>query len=737
MPVLTVTDYILTGAGKAGLYVQFRDNRNPTIVFTSATPTDGNGQFSMAGSPPPPADYSAYTSPLLGVGAVWTLYDPHFRVAYTRGDDAVLNSVTVAAAPADPTAPYAALLADGVTATPAGAVFGKVLDWGGMAYNYKAYGCKLDGVTDDTTKAQAVHAAVIAAGGGEIDHPGGVLRITGALTAQMAAASQGITFRGVGRGVSVISQATVNTDCLVLGATNAEVGDYMRLSGMSLKCAVSVNATGKCLRLNNCLHGVFESFEVSGGGYGIYLEGQNEQHHIRDVNFGNHSVNAFSMGNLNGGGAGGPLNLPAIQKCKFEHWRIGSSNNNGGANAGGPAIVLTAGSLGGSQTSLNFTLERITIEGWIHHQISLGSVNAFEISHFENEVVSGLPDNTYSVIINTGAQNGSGVFRNCLLAVRDNGGVNRFANGIYGGGQSLYENILFSGAGAAVADFNFTGAIGGLVMNSTLSNGGLVVIGGSSSQYLMFINLRLSNGRPTTVDSANNHIPGAIANDPNALGFRFSSDLMGFYAAEANTRWWLSRGGVGLNFPNSALVFGMPGNPVSAGIGIISGPSLGVAGRLALSDVATTQAPAAASAGLFSTTSVPTTQGINGDGAFSPTRGKWYFKQGTTWYDSRIVQLPSEAVLVSGVDASLGDAIQVTLTAARLVGAPGNLIPGQIITLTFIQGGAGAFAVTWNAIFKGLTWSNAGNAAGTRSTIPFWYDGVNLNQLGAQTPYAV
>lgn len=79
---LTVTDFVLTGAGKVGVYVQLRDNIS-AAVFTSASPTDSNGQFSIANLPP--ADYSAYTSPNI-VTPVWTLYDPHYRVGYTKSD---------------------------------------------------------------------------------------------------------------------------------------------------------------------------------------------------------------------------------------------------------------------------------------------------------------------------------------------------------------------------------------------------------------------------------------------------------------------------------------------------------------------------------------------------------------------------------------------------------------------------------------------------------------------------
>jgi hypothetical protein len=69
------------------------------------------------------------------------------------------------------------------------------------------------------------------------------------------------------------------------------------------------------------------------------------------------------------------------------------------------------------------------------------------------------------------------------------------------------------------------------------------------------------------------------------------------------------------------------------------------------------------------------------------------------------------------------------------VGLPLNPTVGQRATFTLIQGGVGAFAVTWNAVFKGLTWSDTGNAVNTRSSVAFIYDGTSWNQDGAQTPY--
>lgn len=109
-----------------------------------------------------------------------------------------------------------------------------------------------------------------------------------------------------------------------------------------------------------------------------------------------------------------------------------------------------------------------------------------------------------------------------------------------------------------------------------------------------------------------------------------------------------------------------------------------------------------------------------------------YLKAGGAFAHTR--QTPTEAVLVSGISANLGDVIAVTLTAARLVGAPLNPTVGQRLIFTFVQGGAGAFAVTWNAVFK-VTWSNTGNATGARSSISFVWDGTNWNQDAAQAPY--
>jgi len=106
----------------------------------------------------------------------------------------------------------------------------------------------------------------------------------------------------------------------------------------------------------------------------------------------------------------------------------------------------------------------------------------------------------------------------------------------------------------------------------------------------------------------------------------------------------------------------------------------------------------------------------------------------TTASSGATIQTPTEAILVSGIDATLGSIILVTLSAARVVGAPLKLVKGQELEFTFIQGGAGAWAVTWNAIFK-KTWSDVGNATAARTSIKFRYDGTNLNQSAGQSLY--
>lgn len=86
------------------------------------------------------------------------------------------------------------------------------------------------------------------------------------------------------------------------------------------------------------------------------------------------------------------------------------------------------------------------------------------------------------------------------------------------------------------------------------------------------------------------------------------------------------------------------------------------------------------------------------------------------------------------VDIASGGVFTVTLGGNRTMGLPTSVISGYRIHFTIIQDGTGGRTLAWNAAYK-VSWSDAGNTAGKRSTIAFVYDGTNWNQDGAQTPY--
>jgi hypothetical protein len=228
LPVLAITDYVLTGVGKAGLYVQFRDNVTPATTFTTVNPTDGNGQFNFVSSPPPPAEYSVYTSPLVGAGAFWTLYDPHFRIGYTRGDDAVLNSVTVKDSSISPYTP---------TAGVGGGDFATAVRMAGPGpwfdVTHPLYGAKGDGSTDDTAAIQAaINACAANTRSGTVFFPPGVYMISVPLTSS----SKSIRFSGSGaNAISTIRPTVgfVGAALLIVTTVGAVIEDLFFQPGTS------------------------------------------------------------------------------------------------------------------------------------------------------------------------------------------------------------------------------------------------------------------------------------------------------------------------------------------------------------------------------------------------------------------------------------------------------------------------------------------------------------------------
>lgn len=102
-----------------------------------------------------------------------------------------------------------------------------------------------------------------------------------------------------------------------------------------------------------------------------------------------------------------------------------------------------------------------------------------------------------------------------------------------------------------------------------------------------------------------------------------------------------------------------------------------------------------------------------------------------------------EAAQVVATDATpdlncmAGNVVTFTATAASAWNAPEVIPPaGSEITVTITQGGAGGYAITWNAAYVFPTaFSNAGNSVGTKTTVRFVSDGTKLVALGANVWY--
>ena len=102
---------------------------------------------------------------------------------------------------------------------------------------------------------------------------------------------------------------------------------------------------------------------------------------------------------------------------------------------------------------------------------------------------------------------------------------------------------------------------------------------------------------------------------------------------------------------------------------------------------------------------------------------------------TRTIQAISAAATTDPNGATSGEIVQPGALAQNVtVSAPTNATKGKILTFRFLQDGTGGWTVGWNAVFK-HAWSDTGNTANKRSTISFYYDGSNWNQIGAQSPY--
>lgn len=106
--------------------------------------------------------------------------------------------------------------------------------------------------------------------------------------------------------------------------------------------------------------------------------------------------------------------------------------------------------------------------------------------------------------------------------------------------------------------------------------------------------------------------------------------------------------------------------------------------------------------------------------------------QGITYNDTIVKTVISAGTVA--VDALAQTELRITLNANTTISAPTNSFKGQRITFVLVQDGTGAWTVTWDAVFK-KSWSDTGNTASKRSIVTFSYNGVNWEQISAQTPY--
>ena len=343
----------------------------------------------------------------------------------------------------------------------------------------------------------ATIAAVVLANGGLMIGPPGNYHIDQALPINMGQANVGMIIAGAGEGVTTITQDTAATDVFQLGANSLEVADNIAIRDMT------ISATRYGLNLNNVLHGIFERLVITGGVSNVFTQGQCESNVYRNLQLLLASGRAFdARGNLNGGGAGGPLNLPENQKCRWEHIRIFGSG-------GLYAFDLDAGSLGGQQTSPACRIDHLIFESNTQNSMRLGHVGAF-VSNITNEDHPSVDSTNVGILIDSGA----GFIRltDSTLGGQSNGHTYKYCiqqiDGIL-----LMENVI-TGAGGASATADIYLGAGNLV--STLIN--VAVTDAAHLSYNhhrgMFINVLDSSGVPLNLSAGAAFVAGLAARFP-------------------------------------------------------------------------------------------------------------------------------------------------------------------------------------------------------------------------------
>jgi Pectate lyase superfamily protein len=304
------------------------------------------------------------------------------------------------------------------------------------------FDAKGDGVTDDTASLQLAINTVISKGGGVIQIPAGTFNISGPLTVSMGAASINVSIQGAGTNVTIINQLSSVSDIFQIGTVSQEWADNLSFSNFQ---TIGGNYA---FNITNSLKGTYENITITSPVVGLYLRGANERHIFKNIAIEGATLNGISAGNSNGTLGVGSLDIPEMQKCRFEKIRVASTT-------GGAAITMT--SAGGVSVCLHNVFDEILFEGNARNGIEFNYCGNTSVRMLTNEAFSLDTNNTYTVV-KVDNLSGPLSFYNCAFNAAESGNQYQYLLNILSGTVFMHD-CNFTGASAATHDLNIGNAL--------------------------------------------------------------------------------------------------------------------------------------------------------------------------------------------------------------------------------------------------------------------------------------
>jgi pectate lyase-like protein len=581
-------------------------------------------------------------------------------------------------------------------------------------WNVRAYGAAGDGVQNDQTAIVACNAAANAGTlnsltGGIVKFPAGKYLHTASLQAVIALNQGQVIWRGDGMRTTYLFPSGPSTNFTAAPLYNT----CLNFGSMAPDAAGSSTQNTQYCGIEDM--SVSGALITSGSVVGVQFTQMQKgwiTNHICEA-FPNNSIGLYLRGSTVTGGLGTATTAPHTWRCSFSNCVIVNIGSN---NLGGQPVLLQNADENYFENCVHGAAisQTVAADSIVTTKIQLGRNNIFVDCLQAGErtaLKTGYVGHKFGPPVNeAGGANGS-VLANmdfgavtegydiCVWFGGDSSG-NTLGNQVLGSNPSIY-NTAYKDDNPALTNGGFVGGgNGGNAYEAPVVNIMYRAIGGPSVPTCLFANGATTPtvGGSDTWQTAN--AGGTIITDFLApAGASLDGRVITVFINDANTtiRDVNNGGGGHIRTWGRQDIIGVVGMVVTF-------------------------------KNIFGTWYQwfpPTTMGNSGTANF----------QFPVVWASKSVAL-SEAVLVSGLGAAgaIGNYFSTTLTAARVVGAPLNPIAGQRITNTIIQSGAGAFALTWHAVFKN-SWSDVGNATPKRTTISHIYDGTSWNQEGAQTPY--